>query len=70
MGRKMEEGLSFVNDTVLDFSSQAVCVRIESENMNRCHAEAVDCNANSLLMKSGSEKIHSGTDVFSQAGDP
>lgn len=45
MGRKMEKGLSFVNDSVLDFSSQAVCGCIESENMNRCHAEAVDCNA-------------------------
>lgn len=46
MGRKMEKGLSFVNDSVLDsFSSREVSGCIESENMNRCHSEAVDNNA-------------------------
>lgn len=46
MCRKMEEGLSFVNDSILDsFSSRAVSGCIESENMNRSQAEAVDNNA-------------------------
>ncbi len=46
VGRKMEKGLSFVNDSVLDsFSSRAVSGCIESENTNRRHAEAVDNNA-------------------------
>lgn len=45
MGRKMERGLSFVNDSILDsFSSRAVSECIESENMNSLHVEAVDNN--------------------------